>query len=216
VWSTAEVVQAIAARAAERDVSPENEKGAPAATERPSDFNGPLQTDRNLEELPWIYPPTGWRRKLASPPTRKRPGLTKPPSGGHLRQWKALGMSRATWYRRGKPTKKPEPKTTQKDAAEILGVSLRTVQRDLAEGREKQRKINVARVREYMAQGYSQDEACELTAAELRAGAIEKLISEGRLVGFAQASQEAATLSQSRDNGAEAPARRPADAQVPS
>jgi uncharacterized protein YoaH (UPF0181 family) len=145
----------------------------------------------------------------SAPLVRRRPetestSLTKPPGGGHLRQWEALGLSRASWYRRGKPTKKPESKTTQKDIAEILGVSLRTVQRDLAKGREKQRQKNIARVREYMAQGYSQDEACELTAAELRAGAIEKLISEGRLVVFAQASQEAATLSQSRDNGAEA------------
>ena len=129
-------------------------------------------------------------------------GLTKPPSGGHLRQWEALGMSRASWYRSGKPTKKPEPKLTQKDVSEICGCSLRTVQRDAAEEREKQRQKNVARAREYMAQGYSQDEACELTAAELRAGAIENLISEGRLVLFAQASQETATLAQSRDNGA--------------
>jgi uncharacterized protein YoaH (UPF0181 family) len=137
-------------------------------------------------------------------PETESASLTKPPSGGHLRQWEALGLSRATWYRRGKPTTKPEPKLTQKDVSEILGCSMRTVQRDLAGEREKQRQKNVARVREYMAQGYSQDEACELTAAELRAGAIEKLISEGRLVGFAQASQEVATLSQSRDNGAEA------------
>ena len=119
--------------------------------------------------------------------------------GGKVRQpdtptkpWLALGMSRATWYRLGKPSEKPEPRLTQKDIAEILHTSVRTVQRDRAEEREKERKKRIARVREYMAQGYSQDEACELTAAELRARAIERLISEGRLVTFAQASQMAA------------------------
>ena len=124
-------------------------------------------------------------------------GLKNPPSGGKLRPWLALGMSRATWYRRGKPTTKPEPKQTQKDVAEILGCSVRTVQRHVVEMREEQRQKNVARVREYMAQGYSQDEACGLVAAELRAGCIEKLISEGRLVVFAQASQIAAKVAQS-------------------
>ena len=111
--------------------------------------------------------------------------------------WEAIGMSWASWYRHGKPTTKPEPKLTQKDVSKILGCSVRTVQRDLAEEREKQRQKNVARVREYMAQGYSQDEACRLVAAELRAGAIEKLISEGRLVPFARASQEAAKVAHS-------------------
>lgn len=143
------------------------------------------------------------------PLVRRRPKTEntspmKPPNGGHLRQWEALGMSRATWYRLGKPTTKPEPRQTHKDIAKSLGCSVRTVQRDLAELRENQRQKDVARAREYMAQGYSQDEACRLVGAELRAGAIEKLISEGRLVAFARASQEAATLSQSRD---ELPAR---------
>ena len=111
--------------------------------------------------------------------------------GGKLRPWEAIGMSRASWYRHGKPTTKSKPKETQKDLSEILGCSVRTVQRDLAEAREKQRKEqrqkNVARVREYMAQGYTQDEACSMRAAELRAGAIEELISKGGLVAFAEA-----------------------------
>jgi hypothetical protein len=34
--------------------------------------------------------------------------LIGPPSGGKVRQWEALGMSRATWYRCGKPTEKPK------------------------------------------------------------------------------------------------------------
>lgn len=37
-------------------------------------------------------------------------------------------MSRATWYRRGKPTSKPE-RRTQKQEAEALGVSIRTLYR---------------------------------------------------------------------------------------
>jgi uncharacterized protein YoaH (UPF0181 family) len=99
-------------------------------------------------------------------------------------------MSRAAWYRHGKPMVKP-PKTTQKDIAQAVGWSVRTVQRDQADYREKQRQENIARVREYMAQGYTQDEAINLRAAELCAGAIEKLISQGRLVTFAQASYAA-------------------------
>jgi uncharacterized protein YoaH (UPF0181 family) len=131
--------------------------------------------------------------------TAANDSLTNPPSGGNPRQWEVLGMSRATWYRHGKPSTKPEPKPTQKDIAAALGYSVRTIQRDMAQEREKRRQKNVARVREYMAQGYSEDEACGLVAAELRAGAIEKLISEGRLVTFAQASQEAAKVARARE-----------------
>ena len=58
--------------------------------------------------------------------------LTNPPKGVALRPWEAIGMSRATWYRRGKPTTKQEPKQTQKDLAEAFGVSVRTIQRDRA------------------------------------------------------------------------------------
>src|SRR5262249_11273398 len=115
--------------------------------------------------------------------------------GGKARQpWLALGMSRAAWYRHGKPSEKPH-RFTQQDIAKILGVSLRTIQRDAAGTRAKEREENVARVHDYMAQGYSQDEACELTAAEIRAQAIEKLISEGRLVTFAHVSHKAAKVA---------------------
>jgi uncharacterized protein YoaH (UPF0181 family) len=114
--------------------------------------------------------------------------------------WETAGMSRASWYRHGKPTKKPT-RFTQKEIAEILGVSLRTAQRDAARIREDKRKKNVARVREYMAQGYSQDEAYRLTAAELRAVAIEDLlVKDGGLVLFAQASQCAAKMADSGDS----------------
>jgi len=37
-----------------------------------------------------------------------------PPDGGKMRrQWEAIGMSRASWYRHGKPAEKPEAKITQ-------------------------------------------------------------------------------------------------------
>ena len=50
--------------------------------------------------------------------------------------WEAVGMSRTVWYRRGKPTQKPEPRRgphaiIAEHAAE-LGVSVRTIQRDRA------------------------------------------------------------------------------------
>jgi len=56
--------------------------------------------------------------------------LTNPPIGGEaIRPWETIGMSRATWYRRGKPTTKPTPRITQAHAAKTMNVSLRTVQR---------------------------------------------------------------------------------------
>jgi len=42
--------------------------------------------------------------------------------------WKAIGMSRASWYRHGKPTEKPE-RTSVAAAARAAGVSVRTHQR---------------------------------------------------------------------------------------
>jgi len=35
--------------------------------------------------------------------TSKTPSLTDPPHGGKVRPWEAVGMTRATWYRKGKP-----------------------------------------------------------------------------------------------------------------
>ena len=81
--------------------------------------------------------------------------LTKAPSGGDVRQWEALGMSRATWYRRGKPTTKPQRALTQRAMAESLGVSLRTIQRDDA---IIKRKV-VADIREARAEGREIDHA---------------------------------------------------------
>jgi hypothetical protein len=83
-------------------------------------------------------------------------------NGGIMRQtpepWKAIGMSRATWYRHGKPNEKPK-RFTQADVARILGVSLRTTQRDLARVRADKRREIVARARELMAQVHSEEEA---------------------------------------------------------
>src|SRR5262245_3686634 len=44
--------------------------------------------------------------------------------------WEAIGMSRATWYRLGKPTEKPARTAPLREMAEAFGVSLRTIQRD--------------------------------------------------------------------------------------
>jgi hypothetical protein len=49
-----------------------------------------------------------------------------------MRPWERLEMSRATWYRHGKPKKKPRRPKTQRDLARERGVSLRTVQRRAA------------------------------------------------------------------------------------
>ena len=45
--------------------------------------------------------------------------------------WDAIGVSRATWYRHGKPTQKPT-RVTQEQMAKAFGVSVRTIQRDRA------------------------------------------------------------------------------------
>ena len=47
------------------------------------------------------------------------------------RPWSALGMSRATWYRRGKPTTKRTPRLTMASLTRSSGVSLRTSQRTM-------------------------------------------------------------------------------------
>ena len=46
------------------------------------------------------------------------------------RPWEAIGISRATWYRHGKPTEKPR-RITLADEARKVGVSVRTHQRIL-------------------------------------------------------------------------------------
>jgi hypothetical protein len=54
-----------------------------------------------------------------------------------MRPWERLGMSRAHWYRLGKPKRKPRRPKTQRDLARERGVSLRTMQRRLAESRRQ-------------------------------------------------------------------------------
>jgi hypothetical protein len=55
---------------------------------------------------------------------------TRPSDGGKLRQtpWETIGMSRASWYRHGKPSTKPK-RGTQRETAQFFGVSIRTIQR---------------------------------------------------------------------------------------
>lgn len=43
--------------------------------------------------------------------------------------WVALGISRATWYRLGKPERKPPPRLTQAQNARDADISVRTLQR---------------------------------------------------------------------------------------
>jgi hypothetical protein len=77
--------------------------------------------------------------------TTTRPGireatarLNDPPTGGIVRQqkdspWEALGISRGTWYRHGKPTERPIPRGqgpfSQRNIAARDRISLRTQQR---------------------------------------------------------------------------------------
>jgi hypothetical protein len=62
---------------------------------------------------------------------------TCPPNGGEIRQqpWDAIGMSRATWYRHGKPTTKPAKRKTDLQIAKMFGTSLRSMQRTKRAGR---------------------------------------------------------------------------------
>jgi hypothetical protein len=50
--------------------------------------------------------------------------------GQKEKPWEAIGMSRTTWYRRGKPTANNK-RVRQPDIAASLGLSLRTYQRTM-------------------------------------------------------------------------------------
>ena len=81
--------------------------------------------------------------------------------GGMVRQqpWKTVGMSRATWYRAGKPTTAPKQwRITHAMAAQIMNVSLRSVQR-------------AARIRR-LAPSLCDD----ITAGRMKLGEAEKII----------------------------------------
>ena len=89
--------------------------------------------------------------------------LKIPPDGGKVRQpWLALGMSRATWYRHGKPSEKPPKRETQAGMAKRLGISVRTIQRAQAAYVARV----VARARAYVAKGCSAEEAIRLAKAD--------------------------------------------------
>jgi hypothetical protein len=58
----------------------------------------------------------------------------KPTSGGQMRPWERVGMSRSTWFRKGKPAKL-SPRRTQVQLASELKISVRTLQRRALTGR---------------------------------------------------------------------------------
>jgi hypothetical protein len=59
--------------------------------------------------------------------------------------WTAIGMSRATWYRHGKPATKPDRPKTNAEIARSISVSLRTLYR----ARKEFKDNRIARLREY-------------------------------------------------------------------
>jgi hypothetical protein len=62
-------------------------------------------------------------------PTSERAGsLTDPPSGGQLRQWEALGMSRASWYLHGRPMMSA-PATADKNISQEAAIDWKEVAR---------------------------------------------------------------------------------------
>jgi predicted DNA-binding transcriptional regulator YafY len=75
--------------------------------------------------------------------------------------WEVIGMSRASWYRHGKPETKPQ-KVHQATLAQVLGVSIRTIQRDAAE----RRQAVVAKIRALLAKGRGYDEVMRMTEGE--------------------------------------------------
>jgi predicted nucleotidyltransferase len=86
---------------------------------------------------------------------RQKPSITS------AQPWAAIGMSRASWYRAGKPTTKPK-RYTHAEIAKITGWSIRTIQRDLAE----QKRERIARIQLYMQQGLGLQDAIERVLRE--------------------------------------------------
>jgi DNA-binding Lrp family transcriptional regulator len=75
-------------------------------------------------------------------------------------------MSRASWYRHGKPTAKPV-KRTQAMIARMVGCSVRTVQRMVKELRDE----HDARIRELILQGLDDQAIVDILGQEMREGA---------------------------------------------
>jgi hypothetical protein len=80
---------------------------------------------------------------------RQKECLTVPPAGGKVRQkdrpWIKLGISRATWYRLGKPATKPTKKPTQSQTAATLKIGTRTLQRAARVAREAPELLGLLR-----------------------------------------------------------------------
>jgi hypothetical protein len=76
--------------------------------------------------------------------------------------WQAIGISRATWYRHGKPTEKPK-RSSEAAQARAAGVSLRTHQR-------------IMRV-----MGADTDLAVVMLKGWVKPGRAERVISDPRL-----------------------------------
>src|SRR5262245_50136833 len=98
--------------------------------------------------------------------------------------WEAIGMSRATWYRLGKPTQKPDRKAPLREMAEAFGVSMRTIQRDRVRAI---REAVQAEVRKADAEGRKPDQKAIdehwlvllATTFEQREARIRKAVEDG-------------------------------------
>jgi hypothetical protein len=120
--------------ASENDLFAASAETASPDTTRKSIQNHGVTQERGSRALPNPLPtleyPAGDPQKQL---TVQLKCLIKPPIGGivrHMKQnpWTAIGMSRASWYRHGKPTKKPVKQTLAQWCAEH-GAKLRTIQR---------------------------------------------------------------------------------------
>src|SRR5262245_43690843 len=62
------------------------------------------------------------RHRLRAAAMSDSKSLTSPPSGGKVRRpWETVGMTRATWYRKGKPKPNPELDALAADIKLALG-----------------------------------------------------------------------------------------------
>jgi hypothetical protein len=80
--------------------------------------------------------------------------------------WLALGISRATWYRLGKPATKPRPRRTQAQNARDFSISVRALQRARRISRD------------------APDLQARIAAGELRLGTAERLLIERQKAGL--------------------------------
>src|SRR5215467_8389444 len=89
-------------------------------------------------------------------------------NGAIMRQtpkpWEAIGMSRASWYRHGKPSEKPQ-RFTKAMWAHMHRVSLRTM----------------SRIDHRVTNGRDEDFALMLLRGEIKPGLAERIIADPRL-----------------------------------